>query len=1068
MIKQIFIWFDTFLATLLAIVLLAIIGGYAWLSYKPRDISQHVPQILSYLNIDTKEYGIKIAYQKVLLKNAGLSAPLMLQVEGFQVKNLQGANVLKVPKLRLTPSFQGLLNGRLIAANLEISGAKLDINQNEFGEYFLQSSTNAAPLALADLMNDERSTTPSSKRNAFNLKSILELGFENISVIDARTHYSSALSQTNFVIPSLSFTINSALIKQEVRGNLIARYQNSLNQRALLQANFTYLHRTQELEGNVNLVQVILSEYSTLAPQLANLNALAFPLTGRADISLTLPEQIRAIDFDLVSPEMANLSVAGTISGTFNAIFSVVKGSLETFDIEFLKNHWPTNVAPDAYDWIKRSIKKAIVSNAEFNIDIKPDSFSQPVVSAEVVKAILDVEDAEIDYVKGFPLAKKASGRVIMAGQSFKAEIDEVSMLSGTHLTPKSPQATIFIPDLLIENIEIIIDVPLISPLRDVIRFLESTPYKVPSDFPLNAAKLQGELEGKLVMKVLDRISPAEDEVDFKLDGNLRDVSYSALVPDVDLTQLNGTLQANNQGVKLESQGQWNKRKFTANVHAEPHVTRYKYKGNFPYKLMGLVSNDAEEYASGTAEVDGSLVSNTLQLDADLTDLTYNLPYVNLTKNAGVKSSLSLKGDISKSQIKLNKLVLSDNNVTYDGSLSFSRSSGDVQKASFNPLKLGKTTVSGDYAKQAGQHVLNLNGSKLDLVALTKLNEDTKQDADTGIFDQLADIPPVKLDISLDTVLLDEGESLNDVKLTANCIAQRCKAFDFSGLSAGVPITAKIGSINGKRNFTASIPNLGRVLRDLDIFDDMRNGMLTINAVYQDDLPNRPMVGRLHIDKFNVRDVPLLARLLTVATFTGVLDSLSGGGMYFEELELPFRYDTQSIDITNAKAVGPSIGVTAKGSYQVKADKIEMDGVLIPAKLFDTVLSGIPIIGNVYDAITGGQGLIALNYSMRGKSDNLNVTVNPLSALTPGFLRGLFNMGAEQSQESKEGAQEAKEAVKQAQDELDKMESINDDNAKTTPTTLPQSESPIANDNNLPDRFQPNADTRRKRSLNNK
>jgi len=45
--------------------------------------------------------------------------------------------------------------------------------------------------------------------------------------------------------------------------------------------------------------------------------------------------------------------------------------------------------------------------------------------------------------------------------------------------------------------------------------------------------------------------------------------------------------------------------------------------------------------------------------------------------------------------------------------------------------------------------------------------------------------------------------------------------------------------------------------------------------------------------------------------------------------------------------------------------------------------------------VTGGDkggGLVAFNYSMRGPSQDPNVVVNPLSALTPGFLRKLFNI----------------------------------------------------------------------------
>ena len=51
----------------------------------------------------------------------------------------------------------------------------------------------------------------------------------------------------------------------------------------------------------------------------------------------------------------------------------------------------------------------------------------------------------------------------------------------------------------------------------------------------------------------------------------------------------------------------------------------------------------------------------------------------------------------------------------------------------------------------------------------------------------------------------------------------------------------------------------------------------------------------------------------------------------------------------------------------------------------------VSFIGGLFSAEKGG-GLFAMNYSLRGPAANPSVVVNPLSALTPGFLRGLFGV----------------------------------------------------------------------------
>jgi hypothetical protein len=64
----------------------------------------------------------------------------------------------------------------------------------------------------------------------------------------------------------------------------------------------------------------------------------------------------------------------------------------------------------------------------------------------------------------------------------------------------------------------------------------------------------------------------------------------------------------------------------------------------------------------------------------------------------------------------------------------------------------------------------------------------------------------------------------------------------------------------------------------------------------------------------------------------------------------------------------------------------------VPAYALNTLPGRIPIIGRLFSPEKGG-GLFAMRYSMTGPFTNPKVKINPLSALTPGFLRGIFSIG---------------------------------------------------------------------------
>jgi hypothetical protein len=58
--------------------------------------------------------------------------------------------------------------------------------------------------------------------------------------------------------------------------------------------------------------------------------------------------------------------------------------------------------------------------------------------------------------------------------------------------------------------------------------------------------------------------------------------------------------------------------------------------------------------------------------------------------------------------------------------------------------------------------------------------------------------------------------------------------------------------------------------------------------------------------------------------------------------------------------------------------------------MLNGIIGHLPLVGWV---LTGGedQGLFAASFRLTGSNDDPTVTVNPLSALTPGLLRKMFD-----------------------------------------------------------------------------
>jgi hypothetical protein len=124
---------------------------------------------------------------------------------------------------------------------------------------------------------------------------------------------------------------------------------------------------------------------------------------------------------------------------------------------------------------------------------------------------------------------------------------------------------------------------------------------------------------------------------------------------------------------------------------------------------------------------------------------------------------------------------------------------------------------------------------------------------------------------------------------------------------------------------------------------------------------------------------------------TGIFSALNQSGLDFVRLDGKFRYYGGVVEVNDTRAFGSSIGITTEGIIVTDSNLVKLTGTVVPAYTINQVLGKIPILGQI---LTGGknEGLFAANYSLSGSLENPQVSVNPLSALAPGFLRNLVGV----------------------------------------------------------------------------
>jgi hypothetical protein len=223
---------------------------------------------------------------------------------------------------------------------------------------------------------------------------------------------------------------------------------------------------------------------------------------------------------------------------------------------------------------------------------------------------------------------------------------------------------------------------------------------------------------------------------------------------------------------------------------------------------------------------------------------------------------------------------------------------------------------------------------------------------------------------------------------------------DIFALDAAMPgkerLTGKLTTqSDGAREVTVEATDAGTIVHGITAFASMRKGTAAVNVTLAapteitstDPLPDYR--GTLVMRDFSLVDQPFFMRLFSAGSLLGPLKLLQGGGISFDKLEAPFKARGKVLTITEGRGSGSAVGVSFRGIIDRRSNAVDLSGTLVPIYGLNSVFGAVPLLGNILVS-KQGEGIFGLTYSIRGDIDQPSLSVNPLSVLTPGIFRRIF------------------------------------------------------------------------------
>lgn len=109
----------------------------------------------------------------------------------------------------------------------------------------------------------------------------------------------------------------------------------------------------------------------------------------------------------------------------------------------------------------------------------------------------------------------------------------------------------------------------------------------------------------------------------------------------------------------------------------------------------------------------------------------------------------------------------------------------------------------------------------------------------------------------------------------------------------------------------------------------------------------------------------------------------------FRKIWIPFRTTDDEIVLTDAIASSSALALKVNGTIDSESGDLDLRGVISPAYGLTGALDNVPLLGTLLSG-GEGEGIFAMTFTLSGASKDPDFSLNPLSLLTPGFLRNVF------------------------------------------------------------------------------
>ncbi|MDB9930524.1 hypothetical protein OAD03_01690 [Candidatus Pelagibacter sp.] len=418
---------------------------------------------------------------------------------------------------------------------------------------------------------------------------------------------------------------------------------------------------------------------------------------------------------------------------------------------------------------------------------------------------------------------------------------------------------------------------------------------------------------------------------------------------------------------------------YTKQVKLEEHKIKIKLtKDILDIKGEGdiYIGDELEKLSYNIINNDGKIAFDT-KLNIKNNPLIIN--FLDYKKKKGDSSDILLKGIYKKNEeLILQTISITEkNNQILIKDLLFSK---NLKIKDLDYVKLdykNKNNLINKIELKRNKSNFSIKGKSFDATQL--INNSMKDDESSTIFENFNS----KFDIKIDTIFINKNDYTKNLFGNFSFKENKLDKLNLeSTFSNNKKMNLYIETNKQKETITKFFSNYPKpLIKRYDFIKGFEEGYLNFNSIKKDGVSNSVLI----IDNFKVKEVPVFAKLLSLASLQGMADLLTGEGIRFTDFEMIYSSQKGLTTIEEMYAIGPAISILMDGYIESKK-LVSLRGTLVPATTINRTIASIPLLGKILIGDKTGEGVFGVSFKIKGPPKNLSTTVNPIKTLTPRFI----------------------------------------------------------------------------------